>query len=123
VKLLSCWTFQACLLFLSVFQCLRSGFHISTLIALVIHNMLWMKLYKFNPNKTWIYTRVENLYWYHWIMKLGTLNCWYHNGIWVWEILWYLILGQTYILGPSWYIKSLIPDQHLSSLLSKFQLL
>jgi hypothetical protein len=90
-----------------------SGFHISTLIALVIHNMVWMKLYKFNPNKildlyqSWNFILIPN-----WIMKLGTLNCWYQNGIWVWEILWYLILGQTYIPGPSWYIKRVILDRH-----------
>jgi hypothetical protein len=31
------------LLFLSAFQWLQSGFHISTLIALVMRNMEWMK--------------------------------------------------------------------------------
>jgi len=35
-------------LFLSVFQWLQSGFHISTLIALVMHNMEWMKPFKKN---------------------------------------------------------------------------
>ncbi len=34
---------QLCLFFLSIFQWLQSGFHISTLIALVMHNMEWMK--------------------------------------------------------------------------------
>jgi hypothetical protein len=39
--------------FLSVFQWLQSGFHFSTLIALVMHNIEWMKpLKKINPNET-----------------------------------------------------------------------
>lgn len=41
------------LLFLSVFQWLQSGFRTSTLIALVMHNMEWMKpLKQINPNET-----------------------------------------------------------------------
>jgi hypothetical protein len=34
---------QAWLLFLSAFQWLQFGFHISTSIALVMHNIKWMK--------------------------------------------------------------------------------
>jgi hypothetical protein len=44
--------FQAYLLFLFVFQWLQSGFHISTLIGLVMHNMEWRKPWKINSNET-----------------------------------------------------------------------
>jgi hypothetical protein len=43
---------QGCLWFLSIFQSMQSGFHISAPIALVMHNMEWMKPYKINPNET-----------------------------------------------------------------------
>jgi hypothetical protein len=33
-----------CLFFLSVFQWLQSGFRISTLLALVMHNMEWISM-------------------------------------------------------------------------------
>jgi len=36
--------FQACFLLVSVFQWLQSGFLISTLIALVMHNMEWVSM-------------------------------------------------------------------------------
>ncbi len=54
------------LLFLSVFQWLQSGFRISTLIALVMHNMEWISMDETLKNQHYetldLYTRVENLH-------------------------------------------------------------
>jgi hypothetical protein len=56
---------QARLLFLSIFQWLQFGFHISTSIALVMHNIKWIYtnieiLYQYKT--TQIYTNIEILY-------------------------------------------------------------
>jgi hypothetical protein len=48
------------LLFLSVFQWLQSSFQISTLIALVMHNMEWISMDETLKNQH--YDILENLY-------------------------------------------------------------
>jgi hypothetical protein len=52
------------LLFLSVFQWLQSGFRISTLIALVMHNMEWISMDETLKNQHY---ETLHLYtsWYH----------------------------------------------------------
>jgi hypothetical protein len=121
------------LLFLSVFQWLQSGFCISTLIALVMHNMERISMDETLKNQ-----RNEDTGDTGFIPELKIYTSWYHvsqiliplhheigylelltgdwymslrNSLLVPVLLWYLISGQTYVPGPGSCIKRVIPDQ------------